>query len=830
MATTTAAATLVKNEMRSCETGGPPLTIMGNGLLSCPESLGMRFAGALIYMVILGWFFLGVAIVSDVFMGAIETITSKKKRVTDKVTGKKKTIKVWNDTVANLTLMALGSSAPEILLSLIELLTKKFFAGDLGPSTIVGSAAFNLLGISAVCVMAIPNGEIRKICDMPVFAITASFSIFAYVWLLIILVGITPNRVDVVEGFITLMFFPLLVGLAFAADRGWIGDLRTRQSVVRSRETVVAAEMSKEELAEMIAKVRREINQDDLSDEKIMAIIENRSNQNRSRAQYRIGATRQLTGTKKMSFSANEITDTTRPSQSMDDPDRVLLAFQSPNYAVLESQHSIKLKVVRSVNTVPTVKIKYRTLDGTAHAGSDYQKQEGELEFKKGETEKEIEIIVIDDQGYEEDEEFFVELHTPSSDEGAKVILNEYASTTVTIIDDDDPGVLKFAEETLTIVEMDTNSELTSKVQRFNGSTGVIKVKYHTENNSAISPNDFDALEDELTFASGQTTANISVNIKARGRYEGSENFRLVLSEITGGAKFDEKTDGQAECNIQTIIIQADDTKKEATDKFMRALRCNWDKTKVGTSSWKEQFHAAIYPNGSAEGMSEAGAIDWILHILSFPWKILFAMVPPTDLLDGWVCFFCSLAMIGVVTAFIGDIATLLGCCLDIKDSITAITFVALGTSLPDTFASKTAAVQDPFADASIGNITGSNSVNVFLGLGLPWTVGSIYWLMTGTEGTEAVHAEWALKYPDKVGDPAFKNSFVVEAGNLAFSVGLFTINAILAISVLMARRKVYGGELGGPAGPQKATAVFLVFLWLVYVAGSWIVVASSDD
>ena len=29
---------------------------------------------------------------------------------------------VWNDTVANLTLMALGSSAPEILLAVIELL------------------------------------------------------------------------------------------------------------------------------------------------------------------------------------------------------------------------------------------------------------------------------------------------------------------------------------------------------------------------------------------------------------------------------------------------------------------------------------------------------------------------------------------------------------------------------------------------------------------------------------------------------------------------------------------------------------------------------------
>merc|ERR1712190_159155 len=88
--------------------------------------------------------------------------------------------------------------------------------------------------------------------------------------------------------------------------------------------------------------------------------------------------------------------------------------------------------------------------------------------------------------------------------------------------------------------------------------------------------------------------------------------------------------------------------------------------------------------------------------------------------------------MIGVVTAIIGDMASLLGCVMDIPDEITAISFVALGTSLPDTFASKTAATQDPFADASIGNVTGSNSVNVFLGLGLPWMIGSIYWAANG--------------------------------------------------------------------------------------------------
>lgn len=59
---------------------------------------------------------------------------------------------------------------------------------------------------------------------------------------------------------------------------------------------------------------------------------------------------------------------------------------------------------------------------------------------------------------------------------------------------------------------------------------------------------------------------------------------------------------------------------------------------------------------------------------------------------------------------------------------MTAITFVALGTSLPDLFASKKAAVQERHADVAIGNVTGSNSVNVFLGLGLSWVIASIYW------------------------------------------------------------------------------------------------------
>jgi solute carrier family 8 (sodium/calcium exchanger) len=102
--------------------------------------------------------------------------------------------------------------------------------------------------------------------------------------------------------------------------------------------------------------------------------------------------------------------------------------------------------------------------------------------------------------------------------------------------------------------------------------------------------------------------------------------------------------------------------------------------------------------------------------------------VPPPAILGGWLSFFVSLGLIGVLTAIVGDLASIFGCLVGLEDAVTAITFVAMGTSLPDLFASKQAATMDRTADNSIGNVTGSNSVNVFLGLGLPWMIAAMYW------------------------------------------------------------------------------------------------------
>lgn len=84
-----------------------------------------RVSRAIVYFLALAFMFLGVSIIADRFMSAIEVITSKERLVTMTRPGGETvtvSVRIWNETVSNLTLMALGSSAPEIMLSAIEVI------------------------------------------------------------------------------------------------------------------------------------------------------------------------------------------------------------------------------------------------------------------------------------------------------------------------------------------------------------------------------------------------------------------------------------------------------------------------------------------------------------------------------------------------------------------------------------------------------------------------------------------------------------------------------------------------------------------------------------
>jgi solute carrier family 8 (sodium/calcium exchanger) len=747
---------------------------------------------AILYFFGLGWCFLGIAVVCDQFMEAIEMVTSKERVVWVKVHGDTKHKfhkRVWNDTVANLTLMALGSSAPEILLSVIELVGNSFFAGELGPSTIVGSAAFNLLVITAVCVSAIPAPDTRKIDGLSVFGVTASLSVFAYVWLIVILKWSSADVVSKEEALLTFLFFPMLVIVAFIADKGYCGRGRAGGS------EHAEVEKERDRLEKLHGKT--------ISFETVKMMIDECKAPplpKMTKAQYRKEIMKKLMGGGKEAGVP-----------------MVTVGFVQAKHMCLECAGTLELSVRLSARLDVPLEVKYFTQDGLALAGKRYEHVQGSLVFSPGTTEQTIKVPIIDNEVWEEQEDFSVCLDgvNPEMSPVHGSVGYGFRTTRVVILNDDEPGTLVFAVDE---VKASRESEVVRIfVNRINGSTGGITVKYQTIDDSAFAGSNYTSVEGSLSFADGNCKEEFSVMVKPFLQNAKDKSFRIKLTDPSEGVRFDPDRDGGAESAICEVILPGSGSKRQfcaacfAFDcRFMSSL-----------SDWKEQFLSAIYCNGSAAEQSTSSTGDWIFHLLSFFWKIIFAFIPPAKIAGGWACFCCALGMIGAVTMIVGDMASLMGCCMTVPDDITAVTIVALGTSLPDTFASKSAAQHDPNADNSIGNVTGSNCVNVFLGLGLPWTIGAFYWESVGKTSDWIKRDFKGDNYEEKWGTVCPNGCFLVPAGKLSFSVIVFTSCACICIALLLVRRGLYGGELGGPAYASKRDSIFLVCLWLFYIVMS---------
>ncbi|CAH8563912.1 unnamed protein product [Dicrocoelium dendriticum] len=840
---------------------------------------GDKAARATVYFACLLYLFLGVSIIADRFMAAIEVITSKEKEV--KIRKKNEEVqivyvRIWNATVSNLTLMALGSSAPEILLSIIEIIGKRFEAGDLGPGTIVGSAAFNLFVIIGVCIVVVPNGEVRRIKHLSVFFITASWSVFAYLWLYLIIAVISPGVVEVWEAVLTFIFFPVIVVCAYLADTkiffrkfmkkkyraaGMLKPVDGEIEVGNHMEQVTYEQPDEEDGAlefernplnyvDAIKQLRKKYPNIGMRQLEEMAQLEVLSKGPKSRAYYRMQATRQLTGSGnviKKSKVERELSSDANKDKSEKYPPYVQRFFFNPeHYTVMENVGSFSVTVSRIGGDLDAVvSVKYSTVDGTAVAHEDYVPATGVLVFRSGETHKQFSISIIDDDVFEEDEHFTIILsdlkllHSPSL---VEPILVDPSTATVVVLDDDHPGIFHFESESISVPESCAFAEL--KVLRDSGCRGIVRLPYETiEGTAKGGGKDFEDTVGVLEFQNDQTEGIIRVRILDDNDYEKSEYFTVKLGQPVLVDKDAQpgllaritRRFSNVDTSLEKVAIPDDGKSPSARDDFKRTvipfetgkprlgvwsvIRVNiiesyefkntvdrlvkqgkWALV-VGTSSWKEQFVEAftVSAGGSddaagTEGEKLPSCTDYVMHFLTVFWKVMFAFVPPTDYGGGWWCFFVCILVIGVLTAIIGDMASSFGCSVGLTDAVTATTFVALGTSLPDTFASKVAAVSDPDADSSIGNVTGSNAVNVFLGIGVAWTMAAIY---HATQGTQ----------------------FMVQPGSLGFSVTVFCIFALAAILVIILRRRPnVGGELGGPTRIKYLSAAFFLLLWFVYI------------
>jgi probable HAF family extracellular repeat protein len=178
-----------------------------------------------------------------------------------------------------------------------------------------------------------------------------------------------------------------------------------------------------------------------------------------------------------------------------------------------------------------TVTVAYATADGTATAGSDYQAKSSTLTFTPGETSKTITVLVNGDRLPEPNETFSVSLSNP---------------TNATIADGLGIGTILDDEPRISISDVSKVEGKKNQTTRFTFTVTLsaaydqaVTMSFRTVDGSATtSDGGYTAKTGTLTFAPGETTKTITIEVKGDSKREANETFYLDLFGSSSNALF----------------------------------------------------------------------------------------------------------------------------------------------------------------------------------------------------------------------------------------------------------------------------------------------------
>ena len=163
--------------------------------------------------------------------------------------------------------------------------------------------------------------------------------------------------------------------------------------------------------------------------------------------------------------------------------------------------------------------VDYATEDGTATAGADYEPVSGTLTFTADRAEQVVAVPLVDDAIDEPDETLAVVLT-----DAANAMIGT-ATAVGAIVDDDPVPELRIGDGSA------SEGETIGFVVTLSGSTArTVTVDYATMDGSATAGADYGSVSGTLTFAPGESSATVSVEIVDDETYESDETFLARLS------------------------------------------------------------------------------------------------------------------------------------------------------------------------------------------------------------------------------------------------------------------------------------------------------------
>jgi len=247
--------------------------------------------------------------------------------------------------------------------------------------------------------------------------------------------------------------------------------------------------------------------------------------------------------------------------------------FPCLHYSVSEGAGYLQVRV--SCKTGRSGSVGIRTVDAEATAPKDYQAVDEVLEFKEGKANyKDVKVLIVDDENWEPDEDFFVELYDVDT---LKRLNGDDTRTRVTIIDDDRPGVLAF-EQQGRVRHPGNQPECRIRVVRLHANDGVISVKYRTVqvDNSARTATpgvDYEETSGTLEFDHRESEKEIVVPILARENENGEPRDEIFGVQLFEAQPVAVKVSKKDICMVE--IVTDAETKKQAEALQQLLLKIN---------------------------------------------------------------------------------------------------------------------------------------------------------------------------------------------------------------------------------------------------------------
>ena len=207
-----------------------------------------------------------------------------------------------------------------------------------------------------------------------------------------------------------------------------------------------------------------------------------------------------------------------------------------------ESGGSVQLTILRGqledgssagdLNVPTTVQLS--TTAGSAMSSVDFNPLSLTINFPVGSTSQTVSISIVDDSIPEGDEQFTVELSSPSAD---AVLIPASTATVIIPINDNAGGLVAFESPGPILIQEDDQTTAQFVIQRTVGNLGDITVEWEITNTAdgSIATSDFQPPRGNVTIPNGQSQVILALQATDDSLPEVAEGFMVRLVRVAQG-------------------------------------------------------------------------------------------------------------------------------------------------------------------------------------------------------------------------------------------------------------------------------------------------------